>query len=52
MNKVFAPLMRKIMLVFFDDILVFNKTLEEHVSHLQTVLQVLRKNKLYAKFSK
>jgi hypothetical protein len=46
MNKVFAPLMRKIMLVFFHDIL------EEHVLHLQTILQVLRDNKLYAKFSK
>jgi hypothetical protein len=52
MNKVFAPLMRKIMLVFFDDILIFSKTLEEHAQHLQTVLQVLRDNKLYAKFSK
>jgi hypothetical protein len=38
MNKVFAPLMRKIMLVFFDDILIFSKSLEEHTSHLQTVL--------------
>jgi hypothetical protein len=52
MNKFFAPLMRKIMLVFFDDILIFSKTLEEHVSHLQTVLQVLKDNKLYAKFRK
>jgi hypothetical protein len=38
MNKVFAPLMRKIMLVFFDDILVFSKTLEEHALHLQTII--------------
>jgi hypothetical protein len=52
MNKVFAPLMRKIMLVFFDDILIFSKSLEEHTSHLQTVLQVLKDNKLYAKISK
>jgi hypothetical protein len=52
MNKVFSPLMRQIMLVFFDDILIFSKTLEEHAQHLQTVLQVLKDNKLYAKFSK
>jgi hypothetical protein len=38
MNKVFAPLMRKIMLLFFDDILVFSKTLEEHALHLQTII--------------
>ena len=40
------------MLVFFDDILVFSKTLDEHVSHLQLVLEVLLKNQLFAKMSK
>jgi hypothetical protein len=52
MNKVFEPFMRKIMLVFFDDILIFSKTLEEHAQHLATILNVLRTNKLFAKFSK
>jgi hypothetical protein len=52
MNKVFEPFMRKIMLVFFDDILIFSKTLEHHAKHLATILNVLRTNKLFAKFSK
>jgi hypothetical protein len=51
MNKILEPLMRKIMLVFFDDIMIFSKTLAEHAQHLQTVLQVLSESKLYAKFS-
>nr|GFD10450.1 retrotransposon protein, putative, Ty3-gypsy subclass [Tanacetum cinerariifolium] len=35
-----------------DDILVFSKSKEEHEDHLRTVLQTLRQEKLYAKFSK
>ncbi|GJS88213.1 putative nucleotidyltransferase, ribonuclease H [Tanacetum coccineum] len=38
--------------VFIDDILVFSKSKEEHEEHLRTVLQILRQEKLYAKFSK
>nr|GFC15640.1 retrotransposon protein, putative, Ty3-gypsy subclass [Tanacetum cinerariifolium] len=38
--------------VFIDDILVFSKSKEEHEDHLRTVLQTLRHEKLYAKFSK
>ncbi|XP_020104448.1 uncharacterized protein LOC109721311 [Ananas comosus] len=52
MNEVFAPLLRKYVLIFFDDILVYSKSLEEHVIHLEVVLQILRKNQLYAKRSK
>ncbi|GKF37484.1 putative reverse transcriptase domain-containing protein, partial [Tanacetum coccineum] len=37
---------------FIDDILVFSKSKEEHEDHLRTVLQILRQEKLYAKFSK
>jgi hypothetical protein len=37
---------------FIDDILVYSKNEEEHVKHLHTVLQRLRKHQLYAKFSK
>nr|GFD26249.1 putative reverse transcriptase domain-containing protein [Tanacetum cinerariifolium] len=38
--------------MFIDDILVFSKSKEEHEDHLRTVLQTLRQEKLYAKFSK
>ena len=40
------------MVVFIDDILIFSKTEEEHERHLRLVLEKLRANKLYAKFSK
>jgi hypothetical protein len=39
-------------MVFLDDILIYNHSLEEHISHLQQVLKVLRNNKLYLKSSK
>nr|GFC53577.1 hypothetical protein [Tanacetum cinerariifolium] len=42
----------KFVIVFIDDILVFSKSKEEHEDHLRTVLQTLRQEKFYAKFSK
>nr|GEV60684.1 hypothetical protein [Tanacetum cinerariifolium] len=48
MNKVFKSYLRKFILVFFDDILVYSRSVEEHEVHLRTVLQILRKQKLYA----
>nr|GEW11675.1 putative reverse transcriptase domain-containing protein [Tanacetum cinerariifolium] len=42
----------KFVIVFIDDILVFSKSKEEHEDHLRSVLQTLRQEKLYAKFSK
>ncbi|KAJ9546301.1 hypothetical protein OSB04_018844 [Centaurea solstitialis] len=48
MNKVFQPLLRRFVLVFFVDILVYSKTMTEHLKHLATVFQVLRDNQLYA----
>nr|GEZ61849.1 putative reverse transcriptase domain-containing protein [Tanacetum cinerariifolium] len=42
----------KFVIMFIDDILVFSKSKEEHKDHLRTVLQTLRQEKLYAKFSK
>ncbi|KAJ4745297.1 polyprotein [Rhynchospora pubera] len=52
MNKVFKPYLRKFILVFFDDILGYSKSMKEHQEHLKVVLQVLVDNKLYAKLSK
>jgi hypothetical protein len=52
MNEVLAPFLRKFVMVFLDDILIYSPTLEDHVNHLTLVLQELRKHKLYMKQSK
>lgn len=52
MNDIFAAHLRKFVLVFFDDILVYSKSLYEHVTHLREVLEILKNNKLTAKKSK
>jgi len=52
MNKVFMEEMDKFVVVFIDDILVYSATAEEHEQHLRVVLEKLRQNQLYAKFSK
>lgn len=52
MNKILAPHLRKFVLVFFDDILIYSKSLDDHVTHLTQVLQLLRQNQLFAKPSK
>ncbi|GJW80097.1 putative nucleotidyltransferase, ribonuclease H [Tanacetum coccineum] len=52
MNLVFKDFLRKFVLVFFDDILVYSKSLQDHVEHLNQVLAVLKKHSLFAKFSK
>nr|GEV59987.1 hypothetical protein [Tanacetum cinerariifolium] len=51
MNRVFRPYLDKFMIVFIDDILVYSKTQEEHEVYLGLVLELLKKEKLYAKFS-
>ena len=51
MNQIFKPYLRKFVIVFFDDILVFSKDLSSHLSHLRVMLIVLLDNKLYAKRS-
>ena len=52
MNSIFNQYLDKFVVVFIDDILVYSKIKEEHDEHLWTVLQTLRKHKLYAKFDK
>eukprot|EP01018_Ginkgo_biloba_P015294 Gb_10780 [translate_table: standard] len=52
MNKIFKPYLRKFVLVFFDDILIYSKSWDEHIGHVKQVLQILEDNQLYAKKSK
>ena len=52
MNRVFKPYLDKFVVVFIDDILVFSRSQSEHEEHLRKVLEVLRKNELYAKLKK
>ncbi|KAL0537123.1 hypothetical protein IC582_026093 [Cucumis melo] len=52
MNRVFREFLDTFVIVFIDDILIYSKMEAEHEEHLRMVLQTLRDNKLYAKFSK
>jgi hypothetical protein len=52
MNKVFMEYSDMFIVVFIDDILIYSKTEAEHVEHLRLVLEKLKINQLYAKFSK
>ncbi|GKB95727.1 putative reverse transcriptase domain-containing protein, partial [Tanacetum coccineum] len=52
MNRVCRSYLDKFVIVFIDDILIYFKTQEEHVEHLRLVLKLLKKEKLYTKFSK
>jgi hypothetical protein len=52
MNSVFMPELDKFVVVFLDDILVYSENEGEHAEHLRVVLNRLKENKLYAKFSK
>jgi hypothetical protein len=52
MNAIFAAHMRRFVLIFMDDILVFSKSMEDHIVHLKIVFQTLLEYKLFIKFSK
>ena len=52
MNEILAPVLRKGAIVFFDDILIYSKSYEEHLVHLTTVLQLLADNHWQVKRSK
>ncbi|GJX90434.1 putative reverse transcriptase domain-containing protein [Tanacetum coccineum] len=52
MNRVCKPYLDKFVIVFIDDILVYSKNKQEHKEHLKLILELLKKEELYAKFSK
>ena len=52
MNDIFRPYLRKFILVFFDDILVYSKNLQDHLQHLESTFNLLQQHYLLAKRSK
>ncbi|GJY87884.1 putative nucleotidyltransferase, ribonuclease H [Tanacetum coccineum] len=52
MNRVCKPYLDIFVIVFIDDILIYSRNKEEHANHLRMILELLKKEKLYAKFSK
>jgi hypothetical protein len=52
MNHVFNKQLRKHLLVFFDDLIIYNKTWEEHLQHVEQILTIMEGQSLYANESK
>ena len=52
MNQVFHEYLNKFVVVYLDDIVVYNSTVEEHEHHLRLVFEKLREHQLYVKREK
>lgn len=52
MNHILKPLLRKCVVVFIDDILIYNKSYEEHLQHVQMVFQILQEHQFQVRLSK
>ncbi|GJZ84265.1 putative reverse transcriptase domain-containing protein [Tanacetum coccineum] len=52
LNKLILPYLDKFVIVFIDDFLIYSKNKQEHEEHLKLILELLKKEELYAKFSK
>lgn len=52
MNEIFASILRRYVLVFFDDILIYSKTRERHRAHLREVLSILQTHNLFVRREK
>ena len=50
-NRVFIPYLHMFVIVFIDDILIYSRDKKEHEQHLRLILELLKKEKLYVKFS-
>jgi len=51
-NEIFQPYLRRFVIVFFDDILIYSKTLDEHLLHLRTIFDCLLTNQFFLKKTK
>ena len=52
MNDILGPYVRKFVLVFFDDILIYSKTWDQHLEHIQQVFTILQSSAVFLKKSK
>jgi len=52
MNVLFQPYLQRFVIVFFDDILIYSKSLDDHVIHLKVMFDCLMTNQFYMKKSK
>ena len=52
MNHILRSVIGKFVVVYFDDILVYSKSMEDHANHVKQVLSILRKEKLFGNLAK